>query len=106
MNVLAILFLIVGVLSIGYCVAIVSYTGFHTAFLWFWILAGIGSLIFAFILRYLQTHNIIVMKSIRIIFMTVFIVGISVFVLMEGIIIHTGRQLPDPGADYIIVLGA
>lgn len=106
MNVLAILFLIIGVLSLGYCVAIVSYSGLGTAFLWFWILAGIGSLIFAFILRFLHSHNIMIMKSVRIIVMSVFILCIAVFIFVEGIIIQNGRQIPDTDVDYVIVLGA
>jgi uncharacterized SAM-binding protein YcdF (DUF218 family) len=106
MNLLSILFLIIGIFSLGYCVTMVSYSGLGTAFLWFWVLAGIGSLIFAFILRYMYSHSITLVKPLRILFMVACILGITVFGLVEGIIISSGRQVPENGADYVIVLGA
>ncbi len=106
MNLLAVLFLLVGLFSLGYTVAIVSYSGMNTAFLWFWVTACLGCFILFVLLRLMITYKIELGKHVKfgLTFITLF--GIAFFMLVEGIIIYNGRKQPGPGADYVIVLGA
>lgn len=106
MNVLAIIFFIIGVLSFVYFAAIVLYAGTGTAFLWFWITVGIGSIVISIILQYIYSHKIVIGRQLKVGFTVFLLVGIAVFILVEGIIISKGKLQPDPGADYVIVLGA
>jgi uncharacterized SAM-binding protein YcdF (DUF218 family) len=106
MNITAVIFLLIGVFSLVYFVAILLYSGTGTAFLWFWVMAGIGSLTLSVFLRLLSIHKLEIHRNIRNGLGILFLIGLTVFLLVEGIIISNGRQQPDPGADYIIVLGA
>jgi uncharacterized SAM-binding protein YcdF (DUF218 family) len=106
MSIIAVMFLIIGILSLGYLILIISYSGIGTAFLWFWLLLGIGSIIFSGVLRYLYTNHIQVNKYVRLGFFLVLILGLGVFLMVEGTIINYGKKEPEPGADYVIVLGA
>ena len=106
MNVLAFLFLVIGLFSIGYTIAIISYTGMNTSFLWFWFLAAIGSLIIYFILRFITVHKLEIPKYLKYGVSIISLFGMAVFLLVEGVIIYFGSKQPDPGADYVIVLGA
>lgn len=106
MTLLAIIFFIIGILSLGYLLMIISYSGIGTAFLWFWLLLGIGSIVFSIVLKYLNANHIEVNKYIRLGFFLFLILGMSVFIFVEGIIISHGKKEPEAGADYVIVLGA
>lgn len=106
MNLLAGLFLIVGILSMIYVIAIILYAGAGTAFLWFWIALGIGGFGLALFLRVLQLRNIEIPRFIKSGFLYIFIVGILIFLFTVSVIIKQGNQKPAPGADYVIVLGA
>lgn len=106
MNVLAIIFFIIGIFSLVYLAAIISYAGSGTAFLWFWITAGIVSILFSIVLLYLYSHKIVVGKYIKVGFTLILLLGVFTFLLVEGNIISKGRHQPDPGADYVIILGA
>lgn len=85
---------------------ITSYAGFGTAFAWFWILAGVGSLVLGFIIRYIMKQGIRVPNVIRYLTIAVFTLGLCCFLLLEGILIYYSGKKADPGADYLIVLGA
>ncbi|WMJ90155.1 YdcF family protein [Anaerocolumna sp. MB42-C2] len=106
MNIMAFIFLIIGLLSIGYTIAIVSYTGINTSFLWFWIIAAIGSMIIYFMLRFISAHKLEIPKYLKYGVSIMFLFGMAVFLLVEGVIICYGSKQPDSGADYVIVLGA
>lgn len=106
MNVLAILFFVIGIFSFSYVVAIIEYAGTATAFLWFWITVGIGSIIMAAILYYLYRHKVVINRLLQFGFISIVILGVAIFLLVEGIIITKGKLQPDEGADYVIVLGA
>ncbi|QHQ60732.1 hypothetical protein Ana3638_08045 [Anaerocolumna sedimenticola] len=106
MNLLAVIFLIIGLFSIGYTIAIVCYSGINTAFLGFWIIMGLGCIVLSLVLRFLYTHNIEGPKYLKFIFTFLFLSGISIFLLVEAVVIQAGNKQPQPGADYVIVLGA
>lgn len=45
-------------------------------------------------------------KSIRNIITILFVIGLSIFIMVEGIIIYEGRNIDNGNSDYLIVLGA
>jgi uncharacterized SAM-binding protein YcdF (DUF218 family) len=106
MNILFVIFLILGILSLFYYGIIISYAGVGSSFSWFWLLLGIGSILISLILLYLIRHEISIPKLLRTIIITIFIFGFGVFSLIEGTIIVHANQKADPGMDYIIILGA
>ncbi len=106
MNLFAVLFLLIGLFSLGYTVAIVSYSGIDTAFLWFWIIAFLGCLILSISLRFMNIHKVTVDKHIKFALASVILFGMAFFMLVEGIIIYNGNKRPRSGADYVIILGA
>ncbi len=106
MNIAAFIFLLFGVFSLLYFGAIILYAGTGTAFLWFWMVAGIGGILFAVILRLQYANKIVINRYFRNVFMVLFFFAMILFFLVEGIIISNARKKPDSGADYVIVLGA
>lgn len=106
MNIISILFCVIGIFCLGYFIAIVSYSGIGTAFLWFWLVSGIACVLLAIILFYLHSYRIVLNKYLSITFFIILIIGASIFSLVEGTIIYKGNSNPGKGADYVIVLGA
>jgi len=106
MSILFVIGLLVGIFSLFYYGIIVSYAGVSSSFAWFWLIVSIGCFLVCIILHYLMKHEITVAKFYRITFTIIFIVGFSVFALIEGTIIYHANQKADPGMDYLIVLGA
>ena len=106
MTIISILFCAIGIFCLAYFLAIVSYSGIGTAFLWFWLAFGLVCVLLAIILFYLHSHQIAVNKYIIITFLALLILGTSTFALVEGTIIYKGNSNPTIGADYVIVLGA
>jgi len=106
MNVLAIIFFIIGIFSLGYYIAIIIYAGTGTAFLWFWITIGIGSIAVSIVMHYLYIHEVVISRQIKFSFTAILLLGTITFLLVEGTIITKGKLQPDAGADYVIVLGA
>lgn len=101
-----IFFIILGIACFIYLIGIISYAGTGTAFLWFWVLTGLLSLGFAIILWYIGYREIEIPVKLKIIFVTLFSVGVLLFILIEGIIIGYGNSRPQENGDYLIVLGA
>ncbi len=106
MNLLAILFIVIGIFSVGYTAAIISYSGMNTAFLWFWIMAALGCFILSILLRQLSLHKIEIGVHLKYGFTILLVAGISLFLVTEGMILYYGNKEPQPDADYVIVLGA
>lgn len=100
------LFLLMGIFSLCYLVAIVLYAGMKTAFLWFWISLGIGSILISAIMHYMYSHKIGIPWHLKLGLTTLLIIGTLFFLTVEGTIISKGRQKPEDKADYVIVLGA
>lgn len=106
MNLLAILFLVIGIFCAGYTAAIISYSGMNTAFLWFWIMAALGCFILSILLRLLSLHKIEIGVHLKYGFAFLLVAVIILFLVTEGMILYHGNKEPQPGADYVIVLGA
>ena len=106
MNLLAILFFVIGIFSMGYTAAIIAYSGMNTAFLWFWIMAAFAGFILSILLRLLSLHKIEIGVHLKYGFTFLLVAGIALFLVTEGMILYHGNKEPQPGADYVIVLGA
>lgn len=99
-----VLFGILGVLSILYCIGIAA-AGFGTYFFLIWGLIGVLSLLLAALLanRELVARLPVWLKVIAI---TLFCLGLVLFGTVEGMILTQFHASPSPGADYVIILGA
>lgn len=106
MSILFVIFLLFGIASLFYYGIIVSYAGVNSSFTWFWLAVSIGCFLICFILHYLIKHELSIAKFYKITFTIIFIIGFSIFSLIEGTIIYHANQKVDPGMDYLIVLGA
>lgn len=106
MTILAVLFLIIGILCLLYFGIITIYAGIGTAFAGFWLVVGAATIIYSGVLRFFNNHETILNKYIKGLTIIFLIGGIIIFTLVEGVIIYNGRKAPSPEADYLIVLGA
>lgn len=100
---------ILGVLAVGsiaYSLLMLAYSGVKTAFLPFWLFLGVISSVGFFIVREFCYRDITVPNSVRILLLTVCVVLLGWFVLLEYHILRCGYQVPTKEADYMIVLGA
>ena len=99
-----VLFGILGVLSILYCIGI-ALAGFGTYFFLVWGLIGVLSLLFSALLA----NKELVAKLpvwLKVIAITLFCLGLILLGTVEGMILTQFRASPAPGADYVIILGA
>ncbi len=106
MNIILLLLLLIGAISLIYYGIIVSYAGIGASFSWVWFMVGIGCILLCFTIWYMMKHEIILARMLRISLLVIVIMAFGVFALLEGMIIYHGNQKADPGMDYIIVLGA
>jgi uncharacterized SAM-binding protein YcdF (DUF218 family) len=106
MGILFALCLLSGILCLLYYGVITIYAGLSTAFAWFWLCAGAGLIILSIIINYLIKHEIKLPNMLRYLIITVVSVGLCIFLIIEGTIIYYSARKAEPGADYLIVLGA
>ena len=106
MKVIANLLLVLGILCLIYYGIIIVYTGPSSSFSWFWLLAGVISLMVFVIIRYMLKYKISLGKLPSIILATLILVGLCGFIMVEGLIVYHASRKADPKMDYLIVLGA
>jgi uncharacterized SAM-binding protein YcdF (DUF218 family) len=97
---------ILGVLCLIYYGVITAYAGLGTAFAGFWIFAGVGLILLGCLLIYLSVHPIKLPNLGRYIITGMVAGGLCIFLLIEGTIVYYSNKEAEPGADYVIVLGA
>ena len=94
-----------GVLCLIYCLAIFLFMGYGTTFFLIW-----GALAGAFgALAVISAHREWCERLpgwIRVSFKIGFAVGLLLFCLVEGLILSRFGATPQPGADYVVILGA
>lgn len=106
MSILGTIVLVIGILSLIYYGVIVSYAGMGSSFAWFWLVVAVGCLFLYLGIRFMVKYEVTVAKSLRIFIITIMILGVSTFSMIEGTLIYYANQKADPGMDYLIVLGA
>ena len=100
----AVIFWILGVCCILYCGGI-AVVGFGTYFFLIWGALGIVFLL----LGTLLSNRALVRRLprwLKVITLSLFFLGILLFMGVEGLILSQYRAAPEPGADYVIILGA
>lgn len=99
------LLLFIGILSIIYF-AMLKFTLWKMAFAEFWLLLGIVLLLFSILLSNgLISLNAVNTNLKRFIF-AIFFIGISIFFILEGLIIYNGSIKNVEKPEYLLVLGA
>lgn len=97
---------ILGVLCIGYFIIYTTAVDMTNKFTWFWLVMGAALLAADGLLVVLHHHGYRFPDKVRVCILTLCGIGLLGFLAIEGIIIGYGRNRPDPGADYAVVLGA
>ena len=96
---------ILSALCIVYFAVLAVYTGLKSEFHFIWLAGGIFLLILGKICGLQHTGAIHVPGAVVRVFLVICIAIMIVFVAVEAVIISSGRAKPQPGADYLIVLG-
>lgn len=100
----AVIFWILGVCCILYCGGI-AVAGFGTYFFLIW---GAMGIVFLLLGTLLSNRALVsrVPRWLKVTTLSLFFLGILLFVGVEGLILSQYRAVPEPGADYVIILGA
>lgn len=108
MNLLTIIFSVLAFFCVGYYIFAVSYAGISSAFLTFWLMAAVGFAVLTAMCVLHKRKSVLlwVPKWLRIVICVIAVVGIMIFMTMEGMIVSKMNSKADKGADYIVVLGA
>ncbi len=108
MNILLVISIIFSVTSISYYIYAASYAGPTSSFLWFWLFMFVGFVILSVIIVKDKKYHYIekIPRFLKVICLIVVIVGITVFGVMEVLIIKDMRAVADSDREYVIVLGA
>lgn len=102
---MSIFFGIVGILCLLYCLSIALFMGYGSSFFLIWAVVGVvlcG-------LSWLFSHKKLLVRQpkwLKRSFLICVMLGGSLFVIVEGMILAQFGASPQPGADYMIVLGA
>lgn len=93
---------VLGLLSLGYFAGIVAYAGWSSKFPVFWAVLG-----FCFLAAAWAIHRSIQFPlGIKILGLAGIGSGLALFLVVEVLIVGAMLQKPEPGLDYIVVLGA
>lgn len=106
MNILSIIILVIGIISLLYYGIIIIYAGISSSFSFIWLIFGISCLLISYIMNYIVIHDINIQSWFRILILSVLSIGVLVFVIIEGTIISHANDKADINTDYLIVLGA
>lgn len=100
----AVFFWVLGLCCILYCVG-VSIVGFGTYFFLVW---GVLGVLLLLVGTFLSNRERVrrVPKWLRIVVSALFLMGVILFCTVEGLILSRYNAKPQPGADYVIILGA
>jgi len=93
-------------MSLLYYFIIMIHAGFGSTFSWFWIAVGLGSILMSMAFRYLEENEIMIPSFWSYMMIAIFLVGISTFATIVGILLYHARQKAEQGMDYLLVLGA
>lgn len=95
-----------GVICVIYFAAITAWAGLSSKFHCIWLLAGIVCFGIAAYIRYARQHEYHMPTVVRNSILVVCVVGGICFLLLEGMIISQANAMPEPEAEYVLVLGA
>ncbi len=99
------LLIVLGILFFIYFIAIAFFTGHGTNFYFIWLLLSMAAFAFAICLKK-GIFEALIAPGIRKLFLVLLCIGLAIFLIVEGCVISGFWQKGEPGADYVIVLGA
>ena len=97
---------LLGTASTLYFFVYIFLTGNNNLFTYFWLLLGVFLIGTGILHSLVDKKQITIPKPLSVIFYTIICTGCIILAVTEFIIIKSGLQEPEPGADYVIVLGA
>ncbi len=100
-----ILWTILAVICLVYYIVCATYAGINSSFIFIWL---IGTALFGImaVVRFLINHGTIHVPTNALrVFWTLFTVGVILFVILEGLIIHNMKKVPEDDCRYLLVLG-
>ena len=103
-----VIMMVLAVFCFGYYLFAAGYAGIHSAFLWFWLLAGMGFTGIS-VLLFLHARTGLLSKlpkAVRVAGVVLVVVGVVVYLLMEVLIASKMQAQGQKGAGYVVVLGA
>ncbi len=106
MTIWSVIIFVLGILSTGYFFLYACMVDLNNVFTYFWLILGVAGIAGGIFLRWCPcTHKTFPLWFRRggLIFLGICLLG---FLIIEGILIGYGKSVPEPGADYVIVLGA
>jgi len=106
MRIVHFLILAVGILCLIYYGVIVAYAGTGSSFSWFWLIAGIFCVLLFILIRYMTAKKITLPHPFGYLIAGLVLLGICIFLTIEGMIIYHSNKKADPDMNYLIVLGA
>lgn len=106
MRILKNLSILAGIASMLYYLIMISYAGTKTAFSCFWLAVGMLGVSAGLVLRFLLVREIVLPSVCLRIIWGVIAAGLLLFLTVEGFIVSGVLRKAEPGADYVIVLGA
>lgn len=99
------LLIVLGTLFFIYFIAIAFFTGHGSNFYFIWLLLSMVAFAFAICLKK-GIFETLIASGIRKLFFVLLCIGLAVFLIVEGCVVSGFWQKGEPGADYVIVLGA
>ena len=100
MNVLGIIYIVVGAACFAFYFLIGFYSRFGLSIQWIWLVAGVALIAAGLLTR------VPVPRWLRYAWRTALIAGLALLVVLEGFIISGMNATAPPGMDYLLVLGA
>lgn len=96
---------VVGVLCILYGICIFFYAGFSSKFHFIWIVMGAVLLVLAVLLKRIQQGSLVIPRKVLILTGGIATVGVLLFLVVEILLLASAFHKPDPGGEYMIILG-
>ncbi len=103
---MGIVWFVLGAVCLIYYIICVSYAGFGTAFAFVWVIAGGAFFVLSLVCSLVKRNVLVIPVWLKIVFWSIFAVGMIVFVILEGCVISGMTSKPEENCDYVIVLGA
>ena len=98
--------LILGILGLLCALYFALLVSIGMDFSWIWLVGAVLFWGIAAVHKYTVLHSIVIAKGLKIAVITVFAIGLLVFVIAEGCIVSQMSAEPKEDLDYMIVLGA
>ena len=95
-----------GIISLVYFGIYTAFAGLTNKFTYFWLLFGVFCILMAAGRKHIRRLWKIIPLALRVLVSSVIGICLAALIIAEGLIIGYGTSGPEPGADYVIVLGA